>query len=179
MSGFTSTTPTRLAVRGGDLYIDGAKFGTTDGGLSFDPGEERVDETFDGQGAPVSGMRRLIMRRPTFSGTLRELSADKLMTMIPGATQTTPSVGVTRITPPRTHDLIPTAEYPAAYIEWKLADGKRFRAIFAKADFGQWSVSSDAARANIPFRIDGLLDMDAVGATVEDAPYVLEIHPAA
>src|SRR3954469_23376995 len=98
-SAYSSTLPADVLLDSGLLLVNSATpWGVSMGDLSFDPGIERKQVSFDGQRSAIVGLDRTVGFAPKISGTMKELSTARLTGLYEPAS-TSAGTNPTTITP--------------------------------------------------------------------------------
>lgn len=180
LSGFSNVnTPSDLLLDSGVLYVGAAVQGPSRGGWKIDTNKEVRDVEFDGKRSPILGMQRTSKFAPVFSGTLIQLRPADALFMEPGATTTV--TGVTTptgvITPKKAGTTYVAGDYISnARIIFERSNNLGYwQTRFPSALVRKWAgKGTDNSEAEFDVEIMAVLNAGASGATVADAPYLLE-----
>ena len=175
MNGYSATTPTDLILDSGQLRILNSIIGITRGSLRFDTGQEIRNVEFDGKRAPIAGLDRRIMSRPTITCTLLETNPTKIAQLMPGSASVTVS-DVTTITPPAANAFLTSLDSVRAIFQRSNGRFWEFRLIRAMPIWGGIE-GADADEAGLPVTFEGrVIGTDAT--TILDAGYRVLEGPA-
>lgn len=176
-SDFNAVLPTNIMRGAGVLVINGTTpFGSTDGGLSFDPGVTWVNRDFDGKTAPVEGQDYIGAWASKISGTVFPMSATKTgSTYMPGSASTTVSTLTTITSIGSAQELTVDTHYLAdVRLIYPLVGGGWVWAHFAKALCTKWMIKGAKNNdAKIDIEIEARLDS---GSALGACPYVIEFE---
>lgn len=176
-NGFNAVLPANV-MRGAGLLVinDTAPWGSTLGGITFDPGIEYWNREFDGKTCDIEGQDVIIGYKPIITATVFAMSATKLGNYLPGSSSATVST-LTTITPKVAGiELTGTTHYlQAARAVWPLVGGGWYWVKFTRALLTKWVVKgNDLKDATIDVEIAARLD-DGI-SDLGTAPFVTEIE---
>lgn len=175
-SGATATTPTVVGLGAGLIYIGTTLWGATRGGVRSATGQEMRSIEFDGRTGRILGHDRIVGWDPTIAFDIVEFSAAVLARINPGSTSVTVG-GTTTITPRDANVLLVSGDYMTNFLAaWPRGDGTYFRIRFPKALVISYEGpnGTDKEEAVASVTVAAALDLAGVGATTDDAPFVLE-----
>ena len=178
LTGFGSTTSTKLALDGGTLYVGATKWGAMRGGATFDPGIEWTEIGYDGQRAVTAGLERKTFARPKITGTVIEFDQTRIEYLEPNATYATsgtPSTDeVQTITPDSMGALLAQADYLTnVRVVFESSAGKYMAVLFPMARVVKYTLTGqDKNAAEFAIEIEARHDPDDATSV---APYKLEI----
>lgn len=180
LSGYTATLPNDVLLDSGTLYVGSTVVGASRGGLSFDPQKEQRNVEFDGKKSPILGLDRITKMAPIISGTMIEFGQADITVYDTGATSSFASATAVTgsITPKKGGTLFVAGDYITSLglvFERALAGAGFIRVRFPKAKCNKYALKgTDGEEAEVDVEFAAVLDMSASGATIADAPYVIE-----
>jgi hypothetical protein len=178
LTGFSSTFPTDVLVDSGVLYVGAAVFGAFQGGLTFDPGVEYLNTTFDGKRSPVKLLDRKSNQMPKITGTMIQLSTTNVGQIEPGASVVTQGAwtGSTSYAPKRAGLFLAAGDYLTdVRAIWLRGNNTFVQVRFPAALCVRYDVTSqDGQEVAIAIELEARLDMSVSGANVGDAPFRIE-----
>lgn len=184
ITGYTSDLPTDVLLDSGVLYVGNQVRGVSRGGLSFDPGVQWRETTFDGKRSPTVGLHRKSGFEPVISGTMLEFGTEELPEYEPGSTSaSTGTAGtdqVTTYTPQGADGYVAANSYISnVRLVFERGNGKFAAVLFSKALVRKWSLKgNDNGEADIAIELVACVDLSVVGAKPSDCPYKIELRDA-
>lgn len=179
LSPYTSTLPYDILLDTGMLYLGSNPFGASRGGLSFDPAKVIRNIPFDLKRAPLLGLDRVTEMLPVIEGTFIELGSPDFQNFETGATNTFASATAVTgiITPKKAGVLFAAGDYLTnlRLVFQRANDGGYVQVRFPKAVCKTYGLSGkDTEEAEVKATFEARLDITASGATIYDAPYLIE-----
>jgi hypothetical protein len=168
--------PTQFVYDAGIVQVGGVTAFVSEGGVTFDPGVEMRHVEFDGLQSEYAGGHRIVGRRPTFTGRMKDLSIAAHMRYEPGSTSDG-STGSNTITPKAGRSFFSTGDYlqDVSFVLNK-SDGLAVRYVFDYAlVVGYRVITPDKDEADVEVEIRGVLDPNAA---LEDCPFTIQYETA-
>lgn len=179
LSSWSATLPQDILLDTGLLYLATNPFGASRGGLTFNPGKTIRNIPFDLKRAPIVGLDRVTEMVPTIEGTFIELGSPDWANFETGATNTFASATAVTgiITPKKAGVLFVAGDYLTnlRLVFQRANDAGYVQVRFPKALVKTYGLTGkDTEEPEVKVTFEARLDITASGATLYDAPYLIE-----